>query len=109
MDQLLTNWQVIGDFSKPIIIGEYDGFQDVFPTTAQAAEALKAWQIASCNAGFSGWMLWTWDTEPDELPGLDIWSALSGNGEINQALAPVNRPNACANSASDARSQNQLR
>jgi hypothetical protein len=97
IDQLLTNWQVNGDFSKPIIIGEYDGFQDVFPTTAQAADALKAWQVASCNAGVTGWMLWTWDTEPNELPGLDIWSALSGNGEINQALAPVNRPNACVN------------
>ena len=97
IDQLLTYWQVNGDFRKPIIMGEYDGFQDVFPTTVQAADGLKAWQIASCNAGFSGWILWTWDTEPNELPGMDIWSALSGSGEINQALAPVNRPNPCTN------------
>jgi hypothetical protein len=78
-------------------MGEYDGFQDVFPTTVQAAGGLKPWQIASCNAGFSGWILWTWDTEPDELPGMNIWSALSCSGEINQALAPVNRPNPCTN------------
>jgi hypothetical protein len=97
IDQLVANWQVNGDFRKPIVMGEYDGFQDVYPTTAQAADGLKAWQVASCNSGFSGWMLWTWDTDPNELPGLNIWSALSGSGEINQALAPVNRPNACIN------------
>lgn len=97
VDQFIAGWQVNGDFRKPIIMGEYDGFTDVFPTTAQAADGLKAWQVAACSAGFSGWMLWTWDTAPNELPGLNIWSALSGNGEINQALAPVNRPNPCVN------------
>ena len=97
IDQLLSSWQVNGNFTKPIIIGEYDGFTDVFPTTSQAADGLKGWQIASCSSGISGWILWSWDLEPNVLPGLSIWSALSGNGEIDQALAPVNRPNACIN------------
>ena len=83
--------------AKPIILGEYDGFADVHPTPALAAASLKDWQIASCSAGFSGWILWTWDTEPNELPGLNIWSALSGNGEINQSLAPLYRANPCSN------------
>lgn len=97
IEQQVANWQVNGDLRKPIIMGEYDGFTDVFPTTTQAADGLKAWQIASCPAGFDGWILWTWDTEPNELPGLNIWSALSGNGEINHALAPIYRPNPCSN------------
>jgi hypothetical protein len=97
INQLLSSWQVNGNFTKPIIIGEYDGFTDVFPTTSQAADGLKAWQIASCSSGISGWILWSWDLEPNVLPGLSIWSALSGNGEIDQALAPVNRPNPCIN------------
>lgn len=97
ISQLVANWQVNGDFRKPIIMGEYDGFTDVFPTPALAAEGLRDWQIASCSVGFDGWILWTWDTEPNELPGLNIWSALSGNGEINQALAPLFRPNPCSN------------
>jgi len=95
--QLVANWQVNGDFRKPIIMGEYDGFTDVFPTPALAADGLKSWQIASCSAGFDGWILWSWDTEPNELPGLNIWSALSDNGEINHALAPLLRPNPCSN------------
>jgi hypothetical protein len=97
IEQQVANWQVNGDLRKPIIMGEYDGFTDVFPTTTQAADGLKAWQIASCSVGFDGWILWTWDTEPNELPGLNIWSALSGNGEINHALAPIYRPNPCSN------------
>jgi len=97
IEQLVANWQVNGDLRKPIIMGEYDGFVDVFPTTTQAADGLKAWQIASCSAGFSGWILWTWDTEQNELPGWNTWSALSGNGEINHALAPIYRPNPCSN------------
>ena len=97
IQQLVSTWQVSGYNAKPLILGEYDGFTDVFPTTALAAAGLKAWQIASCSVGFSGWILWSWDTEPNELPGLNIWSALSGNGEINQSLAPLNRLNPCSN------------
>jgi hypothetical protein len=99
IDQLVANWQVNGDLRKPIIMGEYDGFTAVFPTPALASDALKDWQIASCSVGFDGWILWTWDTEPSEqLPGpWSTWSALSGNGEINHALAPLLRPNPCSN------------
>jgi hypothetical protein len=95
IDQLVAGWQINGDLRKPLILGEYDAFTNVFPTTVQAAAGLEAWQVGSCSTGIDGWILWTWDTEPGELPGLSIWSALSGNGDINNALAPLNRPNPC--------------
>jgi len=97
IQQLVSAWHVNGYHSKPLVMGEYDGFINFFPTTPGAATALKSWQVASCPAGFAGWILWTWDTEASELPGLNIWSALDGNGEINQALAPIYRPDPCSN------------
>jgi hypothetical protein len=47
--------------------------------------------VESCNYGFDGWLLWTWDTEEQT----DFYSGLTGEGLINQVLAPVNRPNPC--------------
>jgi hypothetical protein len=59
---------------------------------ADAAAALKAWQIGGCAYHVKGWLLWTWDT--DEAP--DGWNALESDGSINRALAPVSRPDPCA-------------
>ena len=44
--------------------------------------------MASCEFGFDGWLLWTWDTGEQT----ELWNGMSENGEINAALAPVNRP-----------------
>lgn len=54
--------------------------------------APKNWQIGGCGYGLRGWLLWTWDT-PEA--GTDVWNATAGDGSINAALAPVNRPDPC--------------
>jgi hypothetical protein len=89
--QLLTAWEFNGDIRKPIVMGEFDAWRSVFPSTGEAAVGMPQWQAQACAEGFSGWLFWSWDNENSEA-----WSALSGGGEINQALAPVNRPDPCA-------------
>ena len=75
---------------KPLILGEFGAFTNFYATSADAAQALGSFQADSVNdyGGFSGWLLWTWDT--DESP--EIYNALSGNGEIGSLLSPLVRP-----------------
>jgi hypothetical protein len=75
---------------KPVVMGEMAADEKEFVTIALGAAALKAWQIDSCNYGFQGWLPWTWNME-----NAGFWTAVSGNGEINQALAPLFRANPC--------------
>ena len=76
---------------KPIIMGEYGAARSSFSTETAAARALHDWQVESCKYGFDGWLLWTWDGEEQS----DFYNALSGQGQIDQVLAPANRPDPC--------------
>jgi hypothetical protein len=94
LDQLVQNYGFVGYQQKqPIIMGEYGAFKNAVPAMADAVTALQSWQIGGCQYGLKGWLLWTWDT-PEA--GVDIWNATAGDGSINAALAPVNRPDPCA-------------
>jgi hypothetical protein len=94
LDQLVQNYGFVGYQQKqPIIMGEYGAFRNAVPAMADAVTALQNWQIGGCQYGLKGWLLWTWDT-PEA--GVDIWNATAGDGSINAALAPVNRPDPCA-------------
>jgi hypothetical protein len=79
--------------TKPRIIGEYGALKSWFNNDLNAAaSSMAATQAASCAAGFSGWLLWTWDTA--EQP--DLWNALDNGGTLERALAPSVRPDPCA-------------
>ena len=92
----LTGYLGIGlaDTRKPVIVGEYGA---TAPTTpfAEAPSYLKGLLQDACNAGYKGYFLFTWDSDTT-ITGLIYWSALSGSGEINSAVAPVRLPDACA-------------
>jgi hypothetical protein len=93
IDQLMQNYGLVGyQAEKPVIMGEFGAFRPNYLLVADAAAALKAWQVGGCAYHMKGWLLWTWDT--DEAP--DGWNALEGDGSINRALAPVSRPDPCA-------------
>jgi hypothetical protein len=77
--------------AKPVILGEFGANRRAYPTAALAAQALLEWQMASCQYGFDGWLLWTWDTDAQA----ELWKGMSEKGEISAALAPVNRPDPC--------------
>jgi endo-1,4-beta-mannosidase len=80
-----------GPGRRPLLMGEYGAFKSVYPSPRVAARALAKWQYESCRDGFTGWLLWTWDT--DEQPSL--WTALSASAVIGRTLSPKVRPNPC--------------
>jgi hypothetical protein len=90
--QIVDNYGMQGMQTKPIIMGEFGAFDNLFPSVDSAASALVAWQVESCQYGFDGWLLWTWD---DNTQG-EILPATAGEGQIGRSLAPATRPDACA-------------
>jgi hypothetical protein len=90
LSQYVENFGMAGMEEKPIIIGEFGAVRSSYSSEAKAARALQDWQAESCQYGFDGWLLWTYDM-PDQI----FYNALSGEAQIDQALAPVNRPDPC--------------
>jgi hypothetical protein len=91
LDKLVENFGMAGMQAKPIIMGEFGASRSTYASAAATAGALQDWQVASCEFGFDGWLAWTWDSDEQA----DFYNALSDQGQINQALAPVNRPDPC--------------
>jgi hypothetical protein len=77
--------------SKPVILGEYGVYKKDFPDLVKAAYSLRDIQIESCKYGFSGWLLWTFDTS--EMS--EMWNLLDNKGSINGVLAPIVRSDPC--------------
>ena len=77
---------------KPIILGEFGAEHAAYPQSSDAVAALVHWQIESCAYGFAGWLNWTWDTT--EQP--EFWNAREDDGAIEEAMAPITRPDPCA-------------
>lgn len=87
----MENFELGNFVQKPVIMGEFGAFKSSFPNASSAAQALHDWQVKSCEYGFDGWLLWTWDT--DEQP--ELWNGLNDGGVINGALSPKTRPDPC--------------
>ena len=92
LERYAQNFGIDGSETKPVIMGEFGAPKFAYSTPAAAVPALLAWQYESCRYGIDGWLLWTWDTDEQA----ELWSASSGGGVIEQALAPRNRPNPCS-------------
>ena len=91
LDYYLRSFGVEGDTAKPLLLGEFGAHRRGFPSAEAAAQALRDWHVSTCALGFDGWLMWTFDT--DEQTGL--YNGLSEGGVIDQALAPMNRPDPC--------------
>jgi hypothetical protein len=89
--ELMENFGAQGMQAKPILMGEFGAARSTYASVAATARALHDWQVDSCEFGFDGWLLWTWDTDEQR----EFYNGLSDQGQINQALAPVNRPDPC--------------
>ena len=90
LSQYVENFGMQGMQVKPIIIGEFGAVRSSYSSEDKAARALQDWQYESCQYGFDGWLLWTYDM-PDQV----FYNALSGEAQIDQALAPLNWPDPC--------------
>ena len=89
--QLVENFGFGSNPQKPVVMGEFGAHMSFHATEASAAQALTTWQVQSCGYGFSGWLLWTWDTF--EQP--EWWNGRSGTGLIGDTLSPARRPDPC--------------
>lgn len=91
LPEYVDNFGMAGMEEKPIIMGEFGAAQSSYATESEAARALHDWQVESCHYGFDGWLLWTWDSEEQT----DFYNGLTGEGQIDKALAPIDRPDPC--------------
>jgi F5/8 type C domain/Cellulase (glycosyl hydrolase family 5) len=91
----MENFGVDGSEAKPILLGELGASRSAYPSLDETPYALQDWQRESCRFGVDGWLVRTWNTEEDAAR----WNALSGDGTIERALAPLNRPDPCAAAA----------
>ena len=89
MRQHAENFTIIGEQTRLLLLGEYGADKANYADAGSAALVLANWQAASCDFGFDGWVMWSWD-----IP--DYWAPLDGGGEVGQALAPVNFPDLCS-------------
>jgi len=86
------NFGIAGVEAKPIVLGEFGAYTPWFSDAAGAAAAMMQLQVESCEAGFDGWLLWSW--RGDNYT--DLWWASDGDAEIARAISPVERPDPCA-------------
>jgi hypothetical protein len=90
----MQNYKLVGNQAeKPVIMGEFGASRPNYALVADAAAALKAWQIGGCAYHMKGWLLWTWDTDP-RRPSLDVGilaQARAGNS-LGRAVYMEKRP-----------------
>ena len=92
LDEYVERFKLEAIEEKPILMGEFGVGKEPVPSIADAARMLQWWQVNSCDYGFDGWLLWSWGTGDASA---EFWAAVSAEREVNQALAPVFRPDAC--------------
>jgi hypothetical protein len=91
LEDYVLKFGTLGLRDKPIIIGQLAAVKQGYPSAAKAAQALVDVQTDSCLYGFDGWILWLYGSEEDTA----LWNGPTDGGVINDALAPVNRPDPC--------------
>lgn len=73
----------INKSTKPLFLGEFGAFKDLYTGITDAAYALKDHKNALVLKGFKGWALWSWDSNQSHM-----YNALDSSGAINGQLAP---------------------
>ena len=68
---------------KPLLMGEFGAFKHSYPTLDAAACAMTQHARRALDAGFQGFLYWTYDSDGE------IWNAKSGNGKLLKALSEV--------------------
>jgi hypothetical protein len=77
-----------------LIMGEFGALRTEAFTPTEAAEQLHGWRAASCEYGFQGWLMWTWD-----IPSASEnqwWTAIGADQAIATQLSPKGKPAVCA-------------
>ena len=86
------NFGAVDYDAKPLVLGEFGAFTDLYADVHDAAQAMADWQADACGLGYDGWLTWHWHGDPPEVEGL--WGA--EGTPIGEALAPAAHPDPCA-------------
>jgi hypothetical protein len=90
VDDHLRQYGVTDAVHMPLLMGEMGAFKSTYASPAEGAAGLVAWQVESCRQ-FQGWLLWLEADTDDE-----VWGGAEGDGAIDEALSPRERPDPCA-------------
>jgi len=85
---------MIGYDAKPILLGEYGPFRNIYPTLNAAARVITAWQAEACALGFDGLLYWTY-YPPNSDVADRTWSFVDEDNYFMELLAPATNPDAC--------------
>jgi len=89
-----SEWDLVRGIT---ILGEYGAQKEYYGgDLTTAAYAMRDLQVATCKAGFAGWLFWTWDTDDGNATQEKFFNATQNNGAVNGILAPAARPDPCA-------------
>jgi hypothetical protein len=94
MDELAAAFGMESFDSKPIILGEYGAFRDIYSAKLAAARAITSWQADSCIIGFDGWLYWAY-YPANESVGDRTWGLTDESGYLLDLLAPLNYTDPC--------------
>jgi hypothetical protein len=94
IEQIAENFGMTGYSDKPVIMGEYGVFVHQIDELDVAVETTVEWMAQSCRQGFDGWLYWGLYRAPIAI-GDASWSFKDGEGEMMNALSPVEMPDPC--------------
>ena len=92
--ELVTAFGMEDFNAKPIILGEYGAFRNIFPDLQPAARAVMEWQSESCSYGFDGWLYWAYYPANE---GVDdrTWGFTDNSGYLLDLFSPTEHPDPC--------------
>jgi hypothetical protein len=79
----------------PVLLGEFGAFRHIHPDIEAAAAAPVEWQRLACEAGFDGFLYWTYRSDVPDAHA-STWGLTDEDGFLLELLAPRHRPDACA-------------
>lgn len=92
--ELVRAFGMEGYEAKPIVLGEYGAFRNIYPDLMPAARSITAWQAESCEYGFDGWIYWAYYPAADSIDDR-TWGLVDESGTLLDMLAPSEHPDPC--------------
>jgi hypothetical protein len=94
LEELVQAFGMEGYASKPILLGEYGAFREIYPNLKPAARVVTAWQSESCDYGFDGWLYWTYYPASASVDDR-TWGLVDEAGFLLELLSPNEHPDPC--------------
>ena len=94
LDELVGAFGMEGFYAKPIVLGEYGAFRNIYADLIPAARSITEWQAESCLYGFDGWLYWAYYPAADTIDDR-TWGLVDESGYLLDLLAPTEHIDPC--------------